>query len=121
MSIRDPNILQPITATTTALEQINKEIKKMPHAIGVRLHLQTAGCSGYMYRLNVINEVIAEDDYCFGDEIKIYVAKQDYPILKGTEIDFVREGVNQIFKYRNPNETGSCGCGESFTIDEEFK
>jgi len=110
-----------ITVTQSAMSQIQKEINKQPDAIGVRLHLQTAGCSGYMYRLNVIHQIIDPDDLCFDHGIKLYVAKQDYPILQGTEIDFVRDGLNSVFKYKNPNETGSCGCGESFTINEEFK
>lgn len=121
ITVRDPNIIQPITMSDSALAQIQKEIKKNPGAIGIRLHLQTAGCSGYMYRLNVIDHIVSEDDYCFDNEVKLYVAKKDYPILKGTEIDFVREGLNQIFKYKNPNETGACGCGESFTIDDKFE
>lgn len=107
----------PVSVTTAAAQQIEKEMTKTPHAIGIRLHLQTAGCSGYMYRLNVIDKIVAEDDYCFGDHLKIYVAKKDYPILNGTEIDFVREGLNHIFKYKNPNETGACGCGESFSTN----
>ncbi len=115
ITLRNPNQLQPITLSVTALEQVKKEIKKRGSGIGIRLHLQTAGCSGYMYKLNIIDEVI-EDDYCFGDDVKIYVEKKSYSLLKGTEIDFVREGLNQIFKYKNPNETGACGCGESFTV-----
>ena len=110
-----------IQLSLAAQQQIQKEMNKQPNAIGVRLHLQTAGCSGYMYKLNVIDHVIDESDLCFGDAIKIYVAQKDYSILKGTEIDFVREGLNQIFKYKNPNETGACGCGESFTIDNKFE
>lgn len=121
ITLRDPSALQAITLTAPALEQVKKEIKKQPNAIGIRLHLQTAGCSGYMYCLNVIHEIIDTDDLCFGDTIKIYVCKKDYPLLKGTEIDFVREGLNALFRYKNPNETSSCGCGESFTADDKFQ
>ncbi|MES2204203.1 MAG: iron-sulfur cluster assembly accessory protein [Pseudomonadota bacterium] len=110
-----------IQLSLAAQQQIQKEMNKQPNALGVRLHLQTAGCSGYMYKLNVIDHMVDESDLCFGDAIKIYVAQKDYSILKGTEIDFVREGLNQIFKYKNPNETGACGCGESFTIDNKFE
>ena len=116
VTLRDPNQLQPITLSATALEQVKKEIKKRGSGIGIRLHLQTTGCSGYMYKLNIIDEVI-EDDYCFGNDVRIYIEKKSYSLLKGTEIDFVREGINQIFKYKNPNETGACGCGESFTTN----
>ena len=118
--LRDPNALQPVTLTATALEQVKKEIKKRGGGIGIRLYLQTAGCSGYMYKLNMIDEII-NDDYCFDNEVKVYIEKKSYFLLKGTEIDFVREGLNQIFKYKNPNETGACGCGESFTVDDQFK
>lgn len=120
VALRNPTSIVPVTLTQAALLQIKKEMQKHQDAIGIRLHLQTAGCSGYMYRLNVIDQVADPEDYCFGDDVKIYVAKKDYPLLQGTEIDFVREGLNQIFKYKNPNETGSCGCGESFTADEKF-
>ncbi len=121
VTLRNPNTLQPITLSAAALEQVSKEMKKRGSGIGIRLHLQTAGCSGYMYKLNIIDEIVAEDDYCFDGEINIYVEKKSYPLLKGTEIEFVREGLNRIFKYKNPNETGACGCGESFTVDENFK
>lgn len=121
VTLRDPRTLQAVTLTATALEQVKKEIKKRGSGIGIRLHLQTAGCSGYMYKLNIVDALVAEDDYCFQDEINIYVEKKSYALLKGTEIDFVREGLNQIFKYNNPNETGACGCGESFTVDERFE
>jgi len=121
ITLRDPNVLQAVTLTATALEQVKKEIKKRGSGIGIRLHLQTAGCSGYMYKLNIIDEAVSEDDYCFQSEINIYVEKKSYALLKGTEIDFVREGLNQIFKYNNPNETGACGCGESFTVDGKFE
>lgn len=121
--IRDPNALLPVTLSATALKQIEKEIKKRGSGIGIRLHLQTAGCSGYMYKLNIIDEIVDPEDYCFtnASKINIYIPKKDYALLKGTEIDFVREGLNQIFKYKNPNETGACGCGESFTVDEKFE
>lgn len=118
--LRDPKALQPVTLTATALEQVKKEIKKRGSGIGIRLHLQTAGCSGYMYKLNIVDKII-EDDYCFNNGINIYIERKSYGLLKGTAIDFVREGLNQIFKYKNPNETGACGCGESFTVDDQFK
>ena len=84
VTLRDPNALQPITLSASALVQIKKELKKNSNAIGIRLHLQTAGCSGYMYRLNVIDKMISEDDYCFDNEVKLYVPKKDYSLLKGT-------------------------------------
>jgi iron-sulfur cluster assembly protein len=120
VTLRDPKILKPVTLSAAALQQVKKEMEKRGSGIGIRLYLQTAGCSGYMYKLNIVDEIVA-DDYFFDGDIKIYVENKSYPLLKGTEIDFVREGLNQLFKYNNPNETGACGCGESFTVGEQFK
>ena len=107
-----------ISLTSAALEQITKEINKQSPAIGVRLHLEVAGCSGYKYCLNSIETIVDASDLCFMHPgVTLYVAAQDYPRLNGTTIDFVRDGLNAIFKYHNPHETGSCGCGESFTVD----
>ena len=121
MSQRRSKIIIPITMTPNAIQHVKKIIQQQGHGIGFRLYLTTAGCSGIMYKSSIIDEPIA-DDYCFDacEAFKIYVEKKAYPFIKGTEIDFVNEGLNQIFKYRNPNETGSCGCGESFTVDERF-
>lgn len=121
INIRNPILEQALSFTPAAIKQIKKEMEKYAHPIGIRLHLKKAGCSGYMYRLEIIETQVDADDLYFQQELDIYVAKKDYPLLKGTSIDFVKEGLNYIFKYSNPNEKGSCGCGESFTTDESFQ
>ena len=121
--VRRPK-LKPVTMTQAAINHIKSEIKKH-HSdatiVGFRLYLSTAGCSGMMYKIEIIRQ-IDPNDLCFQacDEFNIYIDKSAYPFVQGTEIDFVTEGLNQIFKYKNPNETAACGCGESFTIDDRF-
>lgn len=116
--------LKPVTMTPAAIKHVQSEIKKH-HAdaeiTGFRLYLSTAGCSGMMYKIEIVDHINSED-LCFPacTEFNIYIDKNAYPFVQGTEIDFVTEGLNQIFKYNNPNETASCGCGESFTIDDRF-
>lgn len=118
--------LKPVTMTEAAIKHISNEIKKnhvhLNHeTIGFRLYLTTTGCSGMMYKIEITDQINTED-LCFPacDLFKIYVDKNAYPFVQGTEIDYVTEGLNKIFKYKNPNETASCGCGESFTIDDRF-
>jgi len=121
INIHQPN-LKPVTMTQAAIAHVLSEIKKNhPKAAGFRLFLSTAGCSGMMYKIEIIDK-INPDDICFPacDLFKIYIDKKAYPFVQGTEVDFVTEGLNQIFKYKNPNETAACGCGESFTIDDRF-
>ena len=111
----------PVTMTEAGIEHVKKMLKKQGHGAGFRLYLETAGCSGMMYKTALIDE-IDRDDLCFPacNQFSIYIDAKAYPYLKGTVIDFVTEGLNQVIKYNNPNETAACGCGESFTVDEKF-
>lgn len=114
VKIHDPNELKPVTMTPKAIKhtqnRLTKENKKY-----FRLSLKEAGCSGMQYIPELVDDINA-DDYCFEGDIAIYVDKESYPYLKGTQIDFVKEGLNEIFKYNNPNEKGACGCGESIIV-----
>lgn len=111
----------PITMTDSAIAHVNKLIKKRGSGIGFRLRLETAGCSGLMYKTELV-DTIDRNDLCFpaGEHFSLYVEPKAYPYLQGTVIDLVTEGINQVMKYHNPNQTASCGCGESFTIDQQF-
>lgn len=111
----------PITMTNSAIAHVNKLIKKRGSGVGFRLCLETAGCSGLMYKTELIDSIDSHD-LCFPacEQFSLYVDPKAYPYLKGTVIDLAIEGLNQVMKYHNPNQTASCGCGESFTIDEKF-
>ena len=106
-----------LTLSKTALNHMSKQLKSHPEAIGVRLSLNKTGCSGLSYDFEFISEANNNDHKFNFDDVTIYIEHKSYPYLKGLEIDFVKEGLNQKYVYINPNQTGQCGCGESFTID----
>lgn len=106
-----------IQMTEAAQSRINDFLAKDPAALGVRLGIKRTGCSGYAYTVDLADSV-AEDDRVFDQHgIRLVVDAKAMPYVDGTEIDYRREGLNAAFVFRNPNATGECGCGESFTVD----
>ncbi len=106
-----------ITLTESAARQITAHITERGEGIGLRLGVKRSGCSGFAYVVDVANH-IADDDVLVEDRgIQIVVNNEHAPLLEGTEIDFVREGLSNSFRFRNPNASGECGCGESFNVD----
>jgi iron-sulfur cluster assembly protein len=104
-----------IKVTQAAATRILSSIHSRGKGIGLRIGLKTAGCSGYMYDLDYVDE-ISDNDVVFEDQgVKIVVDKENLALLDGTELDFGREGLNEAFKFNNPNATAECGCGESFS------
>ena len=83
----------------------------------MRFGVRKTGCSGYAYAVDIAERIAADDVIVEQDGIKLVVDPASVPLVDGTEIDFVRQGLNATFVFRNPNVTGECGCGESFTID----
>ncbi len=106
-----------IHLTETAHRQARREIERAG-AMGIRLNLDESGCSGYMYVLEFVDAALDGDQRLDIDGIPLFVPRQWLAMLNGLEIDYVREGVNSLFKFRNPNATGECGCGESFTVED---
>lgn len=87
-------------------------------ARGLRLSVKPSGCSGFMYVLDFVREESAGDRrFAFADGVNVYVAESALAVVNGIEIDYVKEGLNAAYKFRNPNVTGECGCGESFTVN----
>ena len=118
--IYDPNAInegEAIRATAAAIKHIQQEIAKKGHGIGVRLATSKTGCNGYAYEVDII-ETVNNDEKQFnvGENIIIAVPNKDWDLLKGTQLDYVREGINFKFVYENPNQSGACGCGESFSV-----
>ena len=106
-----------ITATPAAIAYIQSQIASKGSGLGIRLSVKKAGCSGYKYVIDLVVTPDPEDKvFPLNDELAIYVDPVSYQKVRGTNIDYVQEGLNKVFKYRNPNEQGSCGCGESFTV-----
>jgi len=105
-----------ITLTATAGNHIERFLQKRGKGLGVRLAVKTTGCSGLSYVIEYADEV-GMDDTIFEDRgIKVIVDAKSLVYLDGTQLDFVKEGLNEGFKFTNPNEKGRCGCGESFSI-----
>jgi len=105
-----------ITLTGTALDRVRNFLATRGTGIGLRLGLKKTGCSGYAYTVNYADE-INDDDVVFDiEDVKVVVNKGNLELIDGTEVDYVREGLNEAFKFRNPKATGECGCGESFSI-----
>ena len=86
-------------------------------AAGFRLGVSEKGCNGFMYELDFV-QIVPKGQFCIGgsDDLPIYVKPEDLKVLRGTEIDFVTEGLNSALKFQNPNADTLCGCGESFSI-----
>lgn len=105
-----------ITLTDRAARHVTRYMERRGKGIGLRLGVRTTGCSGLAYKLEYVDEVAAEDQLFESNGIRIYVDPKSLPYIDGTELDFVREGLNEGFKFQNPNVKDECGCGESFRI-----
>ncbi|QOF66953.1 iron-sulfur cluster assembly protein IscA [Actinobacillus sp. GY-402] len=105
-----------ITLSETALNRVRTFLQNRGSGIGLRLGVKTSGCSGLAYVLEFVDK-LSEDDQVFEqDDIKIIVDKKSLVYLDGTQLDFVKEGLNEGFKFTNPNIKDQCGCGESFSV-----
>ena len=105
-----------ISLTESAAERVRNYLDARGHGVGLRLSVTETGCSGYSYVINYAEEV-AETDVVFEDKgVKVVVDPEALALIDGTEVDFVKNGLNEAFSFRNPNVTGECGCGESFNI-----
>jgi len=105
-----------VTLSDKAAKHIAGYIAKRGKGVGVRLGVRTSGCSGMAYKLEFADEVLAEDQVFESHGLKVLVDAKSLAYMDGTELDFVREGLNEGFKFNNPNVKDQCGCGESFTV-----
>ena len=105
-----------ITVTNTAAIRVQKFLASRGKGIGLRLGVKTSGCSGMAYTLEFVDEAAPEDVIFDTNGIKVLVDPTSLVYLDGTELDFAKEGLNEGFKFNNPNATANCGCGESFSV-----
>jgi len=105
-----------ISITPAAARHVNKYIAKRGKGVGVRLGVKTTGCSGLAYQLEYVDDSAPEDLVFESEGVKIHIDPKSLVYLDGTELDFVREGLNEGFRFNNPNERDRCGCGESFRV-----
>ena len=105
-----------ITVTNIASKKIQQQLLKRGHGLGLRIGVKTTGCSGLAYVLEYVDEPQPNDQCIDCNGCKVFVDPKSCPYLTGLEIDYVRNGLNEGFEFRNPNERDSCGCGESFRV-----
>ncbi|AYH44671.1 iron-sulfur cluster assembly protein IscA [Aromatoleum toluolicum] len=105
-----------VTVSTSAAKHVSNFIAKRGKGLGIRLGVRTSGCSGMAYRLEFVDETHDDDVVFESNGVKVIVDQKSLAYLDGTELDFVREGLNEGFKFNNPNVKDSCGCGESFNV-----
>lgn len=105
-----------ITLTDAAARKITQTLTRRGRGRGIRVGVKTTGCSGLAYVLEYVDEA-QEGDQCHScNNCKIYIDPKSAPYLQGMTIDYVRQGLNEGFEFRNPNERDRCGCGESFRV-----
>ncbi|MDJ0699060.1 MAG: iron-sulfur cluster assembly accessory protein [Woeseiaceae bacterium] len=105
-----------ISLTNAAAERVRGYLEKRDDALGLRLGVTKTGCSGYSYVINYADSM-DDSDIVFEDKgVRVIVDNDALPLIDGTEVDFVKNGLNETFSFRNPNVSGECGCGESFNV-----
>jgi iron-sulfur cluster assembly protein len=105
-----------IHLSDTAASRVQHFITNRGKGIGLRLGVKTTGCSGLAYVIEFVDELQDDDEVFESKGVKIVIDKKSLVFLDGTEVDFIREGLNEGFEFKNPNQKGACGCGESFTV-----
>ena len=105
-----------VTLSESAAQHVSNFIARRGKGVGIRLGVKTSGCSGMAYKLEFVDETQGEDLVFESHGVKIIVDPKSMAYLDGTELDFVREGLNEGFKFNNPNVKDQCGCGESFNV-----
>jgi iron-sulfur cluster assembly protein len=104
-----------IRLSPAAVERVKRYLAEQPDALGLRFGVKRTGCSGWGYQVDMAREQGAGDQVFEQDGVRVLVDADSLGLVAGTEIDFVRSGLNHQFVFRNPNAAAECGCGESFT------
>lgn len=105
-----------ITLTEKAAKHVANFITKRGKGVGLRIGVRTSGCSGMAYKLEFADEIAGDDIQFDSNGVTVLVDPQSLPYIDGMELDYAREGLNEGFKFNNPNVKDSCGCGESFKV-----
>ncbi|HEY5559099.1 MAG TPA: iron-sulfur cluster assembly protein IscA [Steroidobacteraceae bacterium] len=105
-----------ITLTPAAADRVRHFLAERGRGIGLRLGVRKTGCSGFAYVINYADEVAAGDRVFDSEGVRVLVDAASLDLIDGTEVDFIRHGLNEAFRFRNPNVRGECGCGESFSV-----
>ncbi len=105
-----------VVLTESAAKQIQKQIEKRGKGLGLKLGVKTSGCSGFAYTIDYADELQNGESIFETFGVKVVVADENLTALDGLVLDYAKEGINEAFKFNNPNVKGTCGCGESFSV-----
>jgi iron-sulfur cluster assembly protein len=105
-----------ISLTPSAAERVKTFLVTRGHGVGLKLGVRKTGCSGFAYVINYADEVLPQDLVFEDHGVKVYVDPDSLKLIDGTTVDFVKQGLNEAFRFQNPNVRGECGCGESFNV-----
>ncbi len=105
-----------ISLTPSAAERVRSYLDRRGKGVGLRVGVKKTGCSGYAYIVDYADEIGADDIVFEDQQVKLVIDPKSLALIDGTEVDFVKQGLNEAFKFRNPNVKGECGCGESFSV-----
>lgn len=111
----------PITLTENAAKQIRKQLAKRGKGLALRIGVKKVGCSGFAYTFDYADDVRVGDQMFESYDANVIIDAGSLPFLDGSRVDFVKEGLNDSFKFDNPNVDNTCGCGESFSLKESAK
>jgi iron-sulfur cluster assembly protein len=105
-----------ISLTPAAADRVRHFLAERGRGVGLRLAVRKTGCSGFAYVVNYADAVLPGDQVFDSQGVSVLVDADSLQLIDGTEVDFVRQGLNEAFRFRNPNVRGECGCGESFSV-----
>ena len=105
-----------ITLTQSAAERVKDYLARRGGGQGIRLGVKRTGCSGWAYVVDYADDGGGEDLVFVDRDVQVFVKPEHLALIDGTEVDFVKQGLNEAFRFRNPNVKGECGCGESFSV-----
>ena len=106
-----------VTLTETASRKLSELLSQQtPPVLGLRLSVKQGGCSGYSYGMSFAESAEPGDWVGEFGGVKVFVDPESLPLINGTTVDFVKQGINEAFRFHNPNTKGECGCGESFSV-----
>jgi iron-sulfur cluster assembly protein len=105
-----------VTLTEKAASHVQSFLARRGKGVGLRVGVRTSGCSGMAYKLEFADAASPDDLQFESHGVKLLIDPKSLPYLEGTELDYTREGLNEGFKFRNPNVKDECGCGESFNV-----
>jgi iron-sulfur cluster assembly protein len=114
-------MMMSITLTEKAAKQIQKQLAKRGKGLALRIGVKKVGCSGFAYTFDYADEVRVDDEIFESHNANVVIDTGSLPFLDGSRVDFVRDGLNESFRFDNPNVDNTCGCGESFSLKEPVK